>query len=211
MRLTQPDWDSREFLRLYGFASVKRWLWNSEFSNGFWNYIEYTSNDCLYPILARYARKGDILDLGCGSGNTANELPVEGYQNYVGVDISDVAIRKAIARSQQNGRREKNCYYQGDILTYHPAQKSAVILFRESIYYVPTRKLRPVLYRYSSYLVKGGVFVVRFYNPASEKTRRIIDGIEAGFEIVEKKSFQNPTAMVIVFRPRDAMSLDDSG
>jgi hypothetical protein len=64
----------RGFLLSHGPVKVKKALWNMEFSGGKWNFIDETSGDCVYAHLEKHARGGDILDLGCGPGNTANEL-----------------------------------------------------------------------------------------------------------------------------------------
>ena len=76
-------------LKSYGPSGIKRVLWNREYSTDKWNFADNTVGDCVYAHLERHAANGSILDLGCGSGNTANELAVDAYQNYVGVDISE--------------------------------------------------------------------------------------------------------------------------
>ena len=40
-----------------------------------------------------------VADLGCGPGNTANELAETAYRNYIGVDISEEALAKAARRT----------------------------------------------------------------------------------------------------------------
>jgi SAM-dependent methyltransferase len=58
---------------------MKRRLWNREFANGRWNFIENTSGDLIYGYIEKYCRGGSILDLGCGSGNTDCELDGDRY------------------------------------------------------------------------------------------------------------------------------------
>jgi SAM-dependent methyltransferase len=197
----------RALLQAYGNRRIKRYLWNTEFSKGQWNCLDGTTGDCLYPYLEKYANQGSILDLGCGSGNTGNELPEGCYGEYIGVDISDVAIGKSQQRSEENGRAAKNRYFQSDIFSYVPAQQFDVILFRDSIYYVPQTKIKVMLERYASFLKPGGAFVVRMWS-GSGKYKPIVDGIEANFSVVDKSSSGQPETLVIVFR--QANSADSS-
>ena len=95
----------RALLQEWGSARVKKNLWNREFSQGRWDYIDSTPEDCVYYYIEKYCRGGSILDLGCGSGNTGNELSCDRYGIYTGIDISDVAIQKAITRSRASRRR----------------------------------------------------------------------------------------------------------
>ncbi len=197
------------FLASYGPSSIKKLLWDKDFSSDKWNHIDSTVGDCVYPHLEKYARNGDILDLGCGPGNTANELASEVYRRYVGVDISEVALSKALKRTKENGRQNKNCFAQGDFLSYTPTQEFDLILFRESLYHVPFGDVLTILNKYSKYLRNGGVFVVRLYSgdykTGKRKWRvtRKIDLIKREFDILESPEYNTPgLPTVVVFRPR---------
>lgn len=187
----------RAALQSYGTAQMKRSLWNTEFSNGHWKCLDNTLGDCVYPLLEKYARMGTILDLGCGSGSTANEL-ASVYSEYTGVDISDVAIQQAIQKSKANQRENKNKFVQSEILSFIPEKQYDVILFRDSIYYIPLRRVHAALNKYAAYLREEGVFVVRLWG--SDKNRPIIETIESTFTIVETYRQDDPKAMILVFR-----------
>jgi len=193
----------RGFFQRYGMRSIKRRMWNTEYFTGRWSCLDATPDDCVYRYIVKYANQGSILDLGCGAGNTGNELPEAAYQDLTGIDISDVAVEKAIERTQQFGRTSKNHYAQGDIVAYQPTQQFDVILFRESIYYVPFSKIKGMLERYSSFLGNGGVFIVRLYEYTG-RYEEVPDIIEKNFHLVEKALFDDPRAAVIVFRPASA-------
>ena len=98
----------RGIAQRWGTPHVKRALWNREFKGGRWNSIEHTPGDVVYGYIEKYCRHGSILDLGCGSGNTGCELNSEKYEDYTGVDISDVAVEKAIERSRMLQRGGRN-------------------------------------------------------------------------------------------------------
>lgn len=197
------------FISSYGPSSVKKRLWDKDFSGGKWDFIDDTAGDCVYPHLEKHAQGGDILDLGCGPGNTANELANGAYRSYIGVDISEVALEKAVKRTQGNGRADKNSFVRSDFLGYTPTQDFDVILFRESLYHVPYGQVLPILKKYSKHLKKSGVFIVRLYagdiltGKIKFRVTRKLDLLKREFDIVESCQYEQPgTPTVLVFRPR---------
>jgi SAM-dependent methyltransferase len=186
----------------WGTERAKRSLWNREYAGGRWNHCEHTPEAVIYEYVYRYCRNGAVLDLGCGSGNTGNELDVDQYGTYTGVDISEVAVQKAAARSAANGRAEKNQYLPGDILSFSPAGRYDVILFRESIYYLPVMKIGPALERYAQHLTEHGVFVVHVSGTKRGRSQKILALIEEHFQILEKASPNGAGIFIAAFRPR---------
>lgn len=197
------------FLASYGPSSMKKRLWDKDFASDKWDFIDNTAGDCVYPHLEKYARNGNILDLGCGPGNTANELNSDVYQSYTGVDISEVALAKAAKRTQETGRTEKHSFVCSDFLGYSPTREFDIILFRESLYHVPYGQVLKILEKYSKHLKKSGVFIVRLYlgdqRPGKIKFRvkRKIDLIKREFDVLESPQYDTPgLPIVVVFRPR---------
>jgi 2-polyprenyl-3-methyl-5-hydroxy-6-metoxy-1,4-benzoquinol methylase len=191
---------ARGLAQRFGPEMLKQLMWNAEYLHGRWNSLDNTKGDCVYPCIEKHSHNGKILDLGCGSGNTANELSADSYCSYVGVDIAEVAINKAIERTKVSDRAHKVRYVQSDVMTYKPEHQFDVILFRESIYYVPWSRIESVLKRYSSFLSERGVMIVRLFN-CRGKHAKILDVIESNFDIVEKALFNGAVTAVIVFRP----------
>ena len=202
----------RGFLLSYGPTSIKKHFWDKEYTEEKWAFAYNTVGDCVYQHLEKYSTNGDVLDIGCGSGNTATEM-ADNYRSYLGVDISEAALAKARRRSQECGRGEKNKFECGDFLTYVPTGKYDVILFRESMYHVPLGKVKATLDRYSAYLKEGGVFVVRLFASSGgeedkDKPRPIamLNIMATEFDVLEKRQYEErgrPT--VIVFRPKAAV------
>lgn len=188
----------RRVLQSWGTEDVKRRMWNREFGVGSWDHLGETPGDCVYRYVEKYASGGDILDLGCGSGNTGNELDASAYGTYLGVDISDVAIEKAFARSREAGRARKNRYVQADIVKYRPERTYRVILFRESLNYVPRARIVGMLRRYGNYLTEEGVLVVRLYDRT--RYRAIQRLLQRNFNIVEEFLAEDSNAIVLVFK-----------
>jgi SAM-dependent methyltransferase len=198
----------RGFLLSYGPTKIKKALWDKEFSEDKWNFIDDTANDCIYPHLEKHARGGDILDLGCGPGNTANELAERAYTTYLGVDISESALAKGVKRTNESGRAGKNTFVCSDFLSYMPTREFDVILFRESMYHIPYGSVMELLNKYSKYLKSSGVFIVRLYTgdfqtgKIKPRVNRKIDLIKREFDVVETFQYDKAgTPTVLVFRP----------
>jgi SAM-dependent methyltransferase len=199
----------RGFLLSYGPSNIKRHFWDKEYSEEKWAFAYNTVGDCVYDHLERHAANGDILDIGCGSGNTATELAATAYRTYLGVDISEAALAKARKRSEECGRQDKNRFACADFLTYVPTGQFDVILFRESMYHVPLGKVKSTLERYSVYLKDGGVFIVRLFAASGESPKSkyrptaMLGIMEAEFDVVEKRQYEERgRPAVIVFRPK---------
>lgn len=200
---------ARGFLLSYGPTRLKRALWNKEFSGDKWDFIDHTDGDPVYSHLEKFARGGDILDLGCGPGNTANELNVKAYTSYLGVDISESALAKAAKRTEESGRAAKNSFACSDFLGYVPPHNFDVILFRESMYHVPFGSVIELLDKYSAYLKPTGVFMVRLYTSdlqnGSTKGRvtKKLDLIKSHYRTVEETRYQKAgTPTILVFQPK---------
>jgi SAM-dependent methyltransferase len=196
---------ARGFLLSFGPRSVKRSFWESEYKTTKWDFADHTDGDPVYTHLERYAKNGSILDLGCGSGNTSNEIADSAYSRYLGVDISSEALAKAAKRSEQSGRASKNCFRQSDFMGFHTLERFDVVLFRESMYHVPISRIRPLLAKYSQYLKDEGVFIVRLCTQENGKTKRrpseMIETIANYFEVVERSKHSDRGIVVIVFKP----------
>jgi len=109
----------RGFLLSYGPSNLKKRFWDKEYSEEKWSFAYDTVGDCVYGHLEKHVANGNILDIGCGSGNTATELaPI--YKTYLGVDISEAALAKAKKRSEECGRLKIVLNAAIFSLTFHP-------------------------------------------------------------------------------------------
>jgi SAM-dependent methyltransferase len=183
-------------VKRYGSTEAKKKVWDAEFARGKWKYLEEDGQDPIYDCLNRYANSGKLLDLGCGTGITGNFINRTLYATYTGVDISGNAIKEARERVDPE-RNEKNNYVTADIARYIPEGKFSVILFRESIYYLPESDVKNILTRYRDCLDQQGVFIVRLHDKL--KFAGIVKIIEHAFNLIEKIDIQ-PGGNIIVFR-----------
>jgi 2-polyprenyl-3-methyl-5-hydroxy-6-metoxy-1,4-benzoquinol methylase len=189
----------RDLLQTHGTSATKQRLWDTEFEKGRWDVLDTTADDCVYSRIEKAVNGGRILDVGCGSGSTANELAGHSFGEYIGVDISEVAIAKAERRTEANGRAHKCKFLQGDATAYKPAKQFDVILFRDSIYYIKRPQVIATLMRYSQWLREGGVFIVRIWDGRG-KLKEFANIVKRNFDIVEEYQHQETGAVVLVFR-----------
>jgi SAM-dependent methyltransferase len=191
-------------LKRYGTSQQKKRIWDTEFGDGKWDFLErkppdLTSRDPVYNYIYKYCRKRNILDLGCGTGKTGFEMDLDKYYLYTGVDVSNLAIERASSRCKTlEGRKEKNKYFAEDIVSYIPQREYAVILFRESIYYVRKLYIKEMLVRYAAYLDGDGVFIVRICD--QKKYNHLIKLIDRNFRIIERFIENNSGMIILVFK-----------
>jgi cyclopropane fatty-acyl-phospholipid synthase-like methyltransferase len=86
--------------------------WNVLYSNG----RDYsTMNQRLLDEILRRAEVkegGTSLDVGCGTGDLAVKLAQRGFV-VMGIDLSQVAIAKAIGRSRESGTTDNTSFLEG--------------------------------------------------------------------------------------------------
>ncbi len=192
------------FVKRWGSPRARQSVWNSEYQTGKWTYDRNGQNneaqEPIYKFLHKYGESGSILDLGCGSGMTALEMK-NTFRCYTGVDVSDVAIEKArSAISDEPDRTKKVQFFVSDISTFVPNGRFSVILFRESIYYVPQLRIKGMLARYCSHLLPEGVFLVRICD--RDRFRKIIDLLETELQVIETYEVNDSKMSLFVCSPR---------
>ena len=121
-----------------------------------WDHLESLVELPHYAVVAGYVRycaeRGVVWDIGCGAGRLLSLLEPH-FLTYVGVDISDEAIRLASARKVPGTR-----FYRGSFEHWTPTERADVIVFNESIYYASNPA--SMLEKYSRYLNADGRIIV---------------------------------------------------
>ncbi len=192
------------FMKRWGPPAAKQRVWDSEYKTGKWTYDKNgqhnEAQEPVYQFLERYGTDGTILDLGCGSGMTALEMK-NTFRAYVGVDVSEIAIQKArAALSEESSRAEKVRFFVGDIEKFESDTRYSIILFRESLYYVPRHQIKGMLDRYISHLHTDGVFIVRLCD--REKYKGLVSLLEENLKVIEKYAPQNSSLTILVCSPQ---------
>ena len=191
-------------LKRWGPVSAKQRIWDHEYQSGQWAHLDFQARndvrrDLIYLALEPYSAGATILDLGCGTASTAMELP-NTYDSYLGVDVSEIAIRKATDAIGLDPSRVLKCHFiVGDIATFIPAKQFDIIVCRECLYYFSRHEARTILRRHSAFLQGKGVFVVRLHD--RDKYRSITEMIKREYRIIQWFAPEGATEVVLVFRP----------
>ena len=134
--------------------------WERQYQSGRWSYLHQLQELGHYSVIAGYVKylkhNASLLDLGCGDGILAERLDAHSFSEYVGIDLSDVAISHAQTRGYARATFEG-----ADIERYTPRRSFDVIVFNESLYYL--KDPLGTLARYRQYLKPRGIFIVSMY------------------------------------------------
>ncbi|MEQ9616979.1 MAG: class I SAM-dependent methyltransferase [Phycisphaerales bacterium] len=148
---------------LFGPAAA-RWAWNDQFARGKWDYLKARDHR-VTELIAKLANGGAVVDLGCGEGNLAFDLPAGSYERYIGVDVSSVAIERAnhAAYAKANSRCEFRC---ADLRTWEGESGADVILIEEALYYLAPTAQAALLDACERSLTPGGSLVIIVHDEA---------------------------------------------
>lgn len=111
--------------------------------------------------------KGDILDLGCGTGKHAEQFAQMGYRVH-GVDMSHTMIEAGQQRTC-GGFGEQLSFEQGDLRTYRTERKfdAVISLFHVASYQILNKDIAAMFATAFKHLKPGGIFIFDFwYGPA---------------------------------------------
>jgi 2-polyprenyl-3-methyl-5-hydroxy-6-metoxy-1,4-benzoquinol methylase len=160
--------------------------WDREYAAGRWDYftdpLEAGRYEAILFFIDKYFKGGAILEVGCGEGILQARMKKGIYTRFQGIDISKVAIRKALRF--KDGATD---YRYGDMEMYVPSRSPDLVIFNEVLYYSadPVRLVR----RYAGYLRPGGIIISSCFG--TEKSLKIMTDIEKEFPLVNKKVSAN--------------------
>jgi 2-polyprenyl-3-methyl-5-hydroxy-6-metoxy-1,4-benzoquinol methylase len=154
--LTKSTWRFR--FRSYRALNTAKDQWDSQYGAGHWEGLRRVGEIPRYSVIAGYCRhfkpSGSILDVGCGEGLLQTTL--HEYSRYLGIDLSDEAIRLASKR-----RDDITLFVQGDATSCHVDGLFDVVVFNECLYYF--KDPMSVMSRYHRVLKAGGLLIVSNY------------------------------------------------
>jgi SAM-dependent methyltransferase len=185
-----------------GDAPVSREIWESQYRNGRWTFLQELEQMTRYSVICGYihalARKGALLDVGCGEGILLDRLAAHDFAKYVGIDIAHAAVE--LARKKHGDR---SAFFQADAEHFVPAESFDAIIFNEVLYYFADPLA--VAQRYSSWLRPGGVLISSLYMD-SERARATARLLRRAFPIIDeaKVCSHGNTWLISVFAPSGA-------
>jgi SAM-dependent methyltransferase len=175
----------------FGCMWIRRFYFDEMFLSGNWI---FEGDAELAKVVTEYGRHGDVLMLGCGGAAVLADLDLSAFQSIHGVDISKEALKLSRRFARPNVTFE-----QGNMLRFWPSAPYDVIVFSESLYYVPVLRRHKLLRRLSLRLKPGGAFIVTVYD--CQIYAEILHMIRAHFRIIEDRSVGTGLRQLIVFRP----------
>jgi SAM-dependent methyltransferase len=103
-----------------------------------------------------------ILDVGCGAGGLRQTMSLDNFKQYVGVDISEYAIKKAKEQILNSKKTPLARFYNCDLCDFTPEKNTwfDAIVFSEVLYYLNVKEAVAQLERYSKWLRPGGIFCI---------------------------------------------------
>jgi SAM-dependent methyltransferase len=147
----------------------------------------------LPSTIRKYLRGGDLLILGCGGASILDSFEPAAFTSVLGLDLSAEAVRLASRFATEN-----ILFQVGDMVTFQCPKAYDVILFSESLYYVPPSQQEELLKRLARHLKPRGVFIVTLAQP--KRYSAIIELIRRCFQAMEDHTFANSERHLLVFR-----------
>lgn len=176
----------------FGPARLRAMAFDEKYRRGDWNFNGEGSNE-LPATIRKYLHGGDLLILGCGGASILKGFTPADFSSVLGLDLSAEAVRLA------NRYASEHIQFQvGDMVTFQCPKGYDVILFSESLNYVPSSRQEELLKRLAGHLKPGGVFVVTLAQ--AQRYHAIIELIRRHFQMVEDRNFSGLERRLLVFR-----------
>jgi len=173
----------------YGKSIDKSGLWQSE-----------------KVMFEKYVKKTDkILDLGCGAGRTTINLYRLGYQNIIGLDISDELLQHATNYVEKNNLNIEFILSDATKIEYDPDTFDTVFFSYNGLMCIPKHENREKIFKNVYKILKSnGIFIF------TEQDR---DGFAdfKQFWIEEKSKWDNGTHDKDLYEYGDTIDVDVTG
>lgn len=161
-------------------------LWDYQYKNGLWDVLkspkEYERFEVVRKFIHQYSKKGNLLELGCGIGLLQANLDRSSYKKYVGIDISNEAIKTAKRLEDQSA-----LYLKEDMEKYEPLENFDVIIFSETIYY--SKFPIALIQKYFNYITSEGKIIISIFETGNNL--KLINNIDQNFCVINRVISEN--------------------
>lgn len=156
--------------------------WDAQYAAGGWGFLGGIGEVAHYAVIVGYGHYlrpgGSVLDVGCGSGVLHERwLPV-GYGRYVGVDISEVAVRELAAH-----QHPKADFVAANAEEFEPEETFDVVVFNESITYFADPDAG--FEKFRATLNPGGIVIVSCHQQ-SARAQAILRSLKRRHPVVDE-------------------------
>lgn len=142
-------------LRLVGLAQLS---WDRQYLAGVWDRGPRSVHTV--ELVAALSKGGRIVEFGCGEGLLPHVLPDGCYADYLGLDISAIAIKRARQRAASSGKAALK-FERCDMASWEGTCDLTLIVVEECLYYLDTPRCEAFLSSCSrSLLPEGRILVV---------------------------------------------------
>ena len=179
-------------LTRFGGSILRRHSFNHKYHSGDWEVLDREHTRTVVEFVDNYLRGGDILDMGCGPAHLAQALGLDRFSSYTGIDVSDVALQMAAKRTNN-----KVSLQLAEMENAVINKRYDVILFEESLYFLPFFKCRTILHQYTQYLKRNGVFIVTIIDV--KRFQKLINLIHSEFAVKEESIIDERGRYLVVF------------
>jgi cyclopropane fatty-acyl-phospholipid synthase-like methyltransferase len=141
-------------LEAFGFGRLS---WDRQFEAGVWDYIGGQRNQHTIAKVLELCDGGRLIEFGAGEGTLPLSLPKNSFSNYVGYDISTIAIGRAIDRISAAGITD--CQFeQCDMAkwTWTQAPSISLVVVEECLYYLNAKDAEAFLQQCCQSLLPDG-------------------------------------------------------
>jgi SAM-dependent methyltransferase len=142
--------------------------WTRQYESGAWAYLADLSERPRYSVMVGYLdalAPGRILDVGCGEGLLARKIRHLPFQNYIGIDISPLAVAAARAALGDDLRLS---FAVADAESYQPEIVPDAIIFSECLNYLSDPV--SIINHYSKSIASNGFIIISlFESPRADK------------------------------------------
>lgn len=175
----------------FGSRKLRALAFDGKYQAGRWGGHDDGGGE-LAAMVSHYLRKGDLLILGCGGATVLDGLEASGLNSALGVDLSAEAVRLASRFASS-----RVSFVVQDMELLDCSSEYDVMLFSESLYYVPAQRQLPLLRRLSKHLKHGGAFIVTLAEP--QRYADILKRIRGEFDVCIDRAIGGSSRHVIVF------------
>jgi SAM-dependent methyltransferase len=173
-------------------------VWNEQYSAGRWSYLRDPAELARYGVLVAFCERltpcRRVLDVGCGEGILRDLLRRGGYERYLGIDVSEVAIEAA-----RRGADDRDELIVADAETFTREERFDAVVLNESLYYFHDPLGEAA--RYMTLAADGGALIVSMFE--SPRTRAILRALEQRFAHAQSLRLQGERGawLLAAFRP----------
>lgn len=175
-------------LRLFS----KQLSWDKQFNAGVWTREPHT--DQTIGAIVGLCNGGRLIEFGAGEGALPLSLPRNIYSEYIGFDISTVAVEKAREKAAEAGLT-KCRFEQCDMAHWKGGRDVSVAVLEECLYYLTPRETETFLRRCSESLLPNGRILVIVHS--AKKHARTLDICRRVCRVEEEATHGGRTFLVL--------------